>query len=82
MLNGYNYIVLTEDFGKNGQHKYRASVIRVYQGNNLLSELANYPKATHANICGTKKEAEDIMDLWNDSYLNNKTLASINDITA
>ena len=82
MLNGYNYIVITEDHNEevitfktkvNRPHRYYASVIRTAQCNNLLSVLASYPNAIHANICSTKKEAEELARTWNEAYIENGT---------
>jgi len=82
MLNGYNYIVITEDYNEeiitaatkvNRPHRYYASVVRIPQANNLLSVLRQYPTALHANICSTKKEAETIAESWNEAYKKNGT---------
>lgn len=82
MLNGYNYIVITEEYNEeiitpktkvNRPQIYYASVVRIPQTNNLLSALRQYPKAIHANICNTKKEAETIAASWNEAYKKNGT---------
>ena len=90
MLDGYIYIVITEDFAKEvtnvadtyGAHKYYASVIRESRANNLLWIMRRYNKAIHANVCSTKKEAEALAQAWNEAYENNGTLANWSDMTA
>ena len=89
MLDGYIYIVITEDFASedirkntlvNRGHKYYASVIREARSNSLLWTLRRHEKAIHANVCSTKKEAEELARTWNEAYENNGTLATWNDM--
>lgn len=63
-----SYIVVTVE--ENG--KYYAYMIKHHNSNNLLSVL-NIKGILHANICDTKKEAERIVEQWNESYKQNGT---------
>ena len=63
-----SYIVVT--VSENG--KYYAYMIKHNNSNNLLN-IANIKGILHANICDTKKEAERIVEQWNESYKQNGT---------
>ena len=68
MLDKYNWIAVNvEEDGK-----LCAYAIRVRQNENLLSKLA-INNIVSANICGTKKEAREIVNFWNDCYKQNGT---------
>lgn len=56
--------------------KNYASVLKVSGADNLLFSL-QIPGITAANICGTKKEAEKIVDFWNKCYKKNKTFGGL-----
>ena len=62
------YIAIT--IQENG--KYYACAVPVSTSDNLLSRL-NIKGITHANMCQTKKEAAQIVELWNSSYKGNGT---------
>ena len=47
-------------------------MIKHHNSNNLLN-IANIKGILHANICDTKKEAERIVEQWNESYKQNGT---------
>ena len=70
MKNHYIAISVKQD-GKN-----YASVLKVSGADNLLFSL-QIPGITAANICGTKKEAEKIVDFWNKCYKKNKTFGGM-----
>ena len=53
-------------------NKYYAYVIKVNAMDNLLSKLEINNIIT-ANICTTKKNAEEIINLWNESFKSNGT---------
>ena len=52
--------------------KYYAYVIPVSSNDNLLSKLSN-ENILHANIYNTKKRAEEVVKMWNESYVKNGT---------
>lgn len=70
MKNHYIAISVKQD-GKN-----YASVLKVSGTDNLLFSL-QIPGITAANICGTKKEAENIAAFWNECYKKNKTFGGL-----
>ena len=47
-------------------------MIKHNNSNNLLN-IASIKGILHANICDTKKEAERIVEQWNESYKQNGT---------
>lgn len=62
----YAAITINENF------KYYSYAIRITSADNVLSKLA-IKNILHANIFTTKKEAEEIVKLWNESYKKNGT---------
>lgn len=70
MKNHYITISVKQD-GKNC-----ASVLKVSGADNLLFSL-QIPGITAANICGTKKEAENITAFWNKCYKKNETYGGL-----
>ena len=46
-------------------------VIRVSEQDNILSKLSTVGGLISANICSTKKKAESLVDLWNQTYKTN-----------
>ena len=46
-------------------------VIRVSEQDNILSKLSTVGGLISANICSTKKKAESLVDLWNQTYKAN-----------
>ena len=40
---------------------------------NLLSVLSQYKNLTIVHLCTSKKEAEELVNAWNESYKANKT---------
>ena len=63
-----SYLAVTVE--ENG--KYYAYMIKHHNSNNLLNIL-DIKGILHANICETKKEAERIVENWNESYKQNGT---------
>ena len=63
-----SYIAVT--VSENG--KYYSYMIKHHNSNNLLN-IAKIKGILHANICDTKKEAERIVEQWNESYKQNGT---------
>ena len=53
-------------------NKFYAYVIKVNTTDNLLSKLEINNIIT-ANICDTKKKAEELVNLWNENFKNNGT---------
>ena len=56
--------------------KNYASVLKVSGTDNLLFSL-QIPGIAAANICNTKKEAENIAAFWNECYKKNKTYGGL-----
>lgn len=52
--------------------KYYAYAIKATESDNLLSKLA-VTNIISANICDTKKRAEELVTFWNDCYKQNGT---------
>ena len=52
--------------------KFYAYTIKVNTMDNILSKL-EINNIVAANICATKKNAEEIVYLWNESFRNNGT---------
>lgn len=52
---------------------YYADVIRCSENDNLLPKLDCIGGLIHANICPTKKRAEEVAEFWNNSYKANGT---------
>ena len=50
--------------------KNYAYAVKVSESDNLLSKLAIKGIAA-ANLCNTKKEAEEVVTAWNESFKNN-----------
>ena len=53
-------------------NKLFAYCIKATSSDNLLYKLSN-PKLIHANAYGTRKEAEMVAKMWNQSYRDNGT---------
>lgn len=68
----YHYIAIST----RTNNKNFASVLRVSSSDNLLFSL-QIPGITSANICSTKKEAENVVDFWNKYYKTNKTYGGL-----
>lgn len=62
----YTYIAVTVE--ENG--KYYAYVVKVSESDNILSKL-DIKGILHANIYGTKKKCEEVVESWNKSYKQN-----------
>ena len=52
---------------------YYAFVIHCSENDNLLHKLDCIGGLIHANICPTKKRAEEVAEFWNSSYKANGT---------
>ena len=52
---------------------YYAYVIPVSESDNVKSRLETIGGLVHANICSTKKRADEIVNHWNESYKANGT---------
>ena len=63
-----SYIAVT--VSENG--KYYSYMIKHHNSNNLLN-ISKIKGILSANICDTKKEAERIVEQWNESYKQNGT---------
>ena len=66
MRNTYIAISIQEN------EKNYAYAIKVNESENLLSKL-KIKGIIHANICSTKKQAEKVVNYWNECYKNNGT---------
>lgn len=60
----YIAVQMTEN-GKN-----YAYAVKVSESDNLLSKLA-IKGITAANLCGSRKEAEEVVTTWNEAFKNN-----------
>jgi hypothetical protein len=74
-MNKYFYIVFAAkaasplfETEKDDKTRYYAGIMRVSSMDNIASRLENIGGLMHANICQSKKEAENIRDIWNKSY--------------
>lgn len=68
----YHYIAIS----KRENNKNLASVLRVSESDNLIFSL-QIPGITSANICSSKKEAENVVNFWNKCYKKNKTYGGL-----
>lgn len=68
----YHYIAIST----RTNNKNLASVLRVAESDNLIFSL-QIPGITSANICSTKKEAENVVDFWNKCYKTKKTYGGL-----
>lgn len=66
MKNSYIAISVEEN------NKYYAYILKVSNSENLIEKL-KIKGILHANICKNKKEAENIVAVWNDAYKANNT---------
>ena len=66
MKNYYIAVQIKED------DKFYAYAVKVNTMDNLLSKL-EINNIEVANLCDTKKKAEELANLWNESFKNNKT---------
>ena len=51
----------------NENHKYFAYVLKVTTADNLISAL-KIKGIISANICSTRKEAEELVNVWNQGF--------------
>jgi hypothetical protein len=78
-MNKYFYIVFAAKAGtlfeiyKDDQEKYYADIMRVSTQTNIASYLDNIGGLLHANICQSKKQAQEIKNAWNEAYKHNGT---------
>ena len=66
MKNYYIAVQIKED------DKFYAYAVKVNTMDNLLSKL-EINNIVVANLCDTKKKAEELVNLWNESFKSNKT---------
>ena len=66
MKNYYIAVQIEED------GKLYAYALKVNTMDNLLSKL-EINNIVVANLCDTKKKAEELVNLWNESFKSNKT---------
>ena len=66
MKNYYIAVQIKED------DKFYAYAVKVNTMDNLLSKL-EINNIVVANLCDTKKKAEELVNLWNETFKNNKT---------
>lgn len=52
---------------------YYSFVLRCSENDNIVSKLDCIGGLVHANICPTKKRAEEVAAFWNESYKANGT---------
>lgn len=64
------YLAVTVEEKPNLYYSY---VVDAPQNNNLCSVLERIPGLKCANIYGTRKQAKEITDFWNDCYKVNGT---------
>lgn len=78
MKKHYFYIVYSAEAAtltSNHSGSYYADIFRVSVNDNIAHSLEIIGNLLHANICETKKAAEEIRDTWNQAYKNNGTYA-------
>lgn len=63
------YLVLN----KKENDKYVAFMVKCCESNNLLSVLMQYSGLSSVNICKTHKQAQGLVDFWNEGYKENGT---------
>lgn len=51
----------------NENHKYFAYVLKVTTADNLIARL-NIKGIISANICSTRKEAKELVNVWNQGF--------------
>ena len=66
MKNYYIAVQIKED------NKFYAYAIKVNTSDNILSKL-EVNNIVVANLCDTKKKAQELVSLWNESFKNNGT---------
>ena len=66
MKNHYIAVQIKED------NKFYAYAIKVNTSDNILSKL-EVNNIVVANLCDTKKKAQELVSLWNESFKNNGT---------
>lgn len=81
----YFYIAVTVDYTGDPHYygdgeglakgKYYSFVERVSHNDNILSRLGHIGGIKYANLCSSKKEAEELTAFWNDCFEKNGTLA-------
>lgn len=81
----YFYIAVTVDYTEDPHYyedgedmtkeKYYSFVERVSHNDNLLYRLDCIGGIKYANLCSSKKDAEDLTAFWNECYEKNGTLA-------
>ena len=54
----------------NESNKKYSYVLKVGESDNLLTKL-KIPNIVFANICQTKKQAEEIVHVWNQGFIKN-----------
>ena len=64
---------LTEDSG--GNYAY---MVKFTSSDNLKSVLDRIGGLKAANICATRKEAKELVEIWNEAYKQNGTYAFSN----
>lgn len=69
-LNAYPFTDHPTDDYKPGCY---ASYFCVSENDNLLAKLNSWYGIQYANICPTKKRAEEIVNIWNEGYKKNGT---------
>ena len=67
-MKNYYFVINTSENGKNF-----ASVAKASAHENVLSVFDRIPNIITANICPTKKYAEDLAAYWNECYKKNGT---------
>ena len=79
-MNKYFYIVFAAkaapplfETERDDKTRYYADIMRVSTQDNIASRLNNIGGLLHANICQSKKQAQEIKNAWNEAYKRNGT---------
>ncbi len=62
-------------FQKPDKETFYADVLKVSSMDDIAYKLETIGGLLHANICVSKREAEEIKATWNEAYKNNGTYA-------
>ena len=73
MTKKFFYIVYAANYYNNDS--YYADVLKISSLENVAHKLEIIGGLLHANICATKKDAEQVKYTWNEQYKKNGTYA-------
>lgn len=74
-IDNVNMIISLENKGK-----YYAYALKEYSNYNLYYTIKNIKALKTVNICKSYNKAKELANIWNESYKNNNTLMTINEL--